>query len=292
MTWLDYRELIIVAPCYFFALVLAFVIIPSLTAQETSKDQYYSLAIGDDSTVYKVGEGELTFTLENNRGQTLPSIYIYGLTLPNNVNQADVFLSNLYSQDGRPVSRISAQPDTITRSDISMPPAKIGISIPSNKEMGDFQGWLMLSLGEELISIPLKASTDPLFLIAVLWVSVGALVTIGTWELGRFFDRRQTKEELNSLTKELSVAAQVNDPKFLAIQNKKTRYDLRLTNSRQAIKFAFVDTFSFVFGIGLFYIGLLDNSFVTGLQTISEFDIYSLIGIGIGIGSLAGFINK
>lgn len=171
----SYRELFIVIPCYVAAIVLAFVVVPFMTSQENSRGQYYTLAIGDDSTVYKVGEGELTFTLDNNRGRTAPSIYIYGLTPSNNSGQGHIFVSVLYSQDGRPVSNVLAQPDTISPSTLSISPFKIDISIPNSSEQGEFRGWLMLLLGQDLISVPLKASTDPLFQIAILWVTVGTL---------------------------------------------------------------------------------------------------------------------
>ena len=50
--------------------------------------------------------------------------------------------------------------------------------------------------------------------------------------------------------------------------------------------------FTYTFAIAAFYLALLSKTEVMELQTISQFDIYSLIGIGLGVGTLGGFIDK
>jgi hypothetical protein len=132
----EYRELFVVIPCYIAAPILALVVISLLTNQVTSQEQSYALAIGDDSTTYKVGDGKLTFALDSNQDQTTSSFYIYGLAISNNINQAQIFVSDLYSQDGRAVkaSNISVQPDTISLRDISTSPTKVDMTIQSSTE--------------------------------------------------------------------------------------------------------------------------------------------------------------
>ena len=292
------RELFVVIPCYLSAAILAAVVIPSLTNQATSQVQSYALAMSDDSVTYEVGDGTLTFALNNNQGQTPSSIYIYGLAISNNINQAQFFVSDLYSQDGRAV-KASIQPGTITLRDISPTPTRVDVTITSSTERGKFHGWFMLLIGQDITSVPLTATTNPLFLIAILWVTFGALVSIGTWELGRFFDRRKTDERIRiletpnaQLTTNQVKAKQNYTPFEPSIRAKEVKYKARLATVEEAAKFTLVDIFSIVFGIALFYIQLLSNPAVMDLQIISDLDIYSLIGIGLGIGSLGGFINR
>jgi hypothetical protein len=300
MGWLkDYRELIVVIPCYVIAAALYIAIIPYLTSQETSQVQSYALAIGDDSTTYKIGDGKLTFVLNNGQGQTSSSLNIYGLAMSNNIDQAQMNVSNLYSQDGRAIEakNISIQPNEVRLGGISTTPINVNIDIENSIERGKFHGWFMLLIGQDITSVPLTATTDPLFLIAILWVTIGALISIGTWEIGRFFDRKKTDSQFNILTspnlagKDLQ-AQQSYLPFEMSIRAKEVKYNARLANPEEATKFTLVNLFSIIFGISLFYIQLLSNPAVVGLETISEWDIISLIGIGLGIGSLAGFINK
>jgi hypothetical protein len=53
-----------------------------------------------------------------------------------------------------------------------------------------------------------------------------------------------------------------------------------------------VNFFTIVFAIAAFYLALLSNPQVMQLQNISDIDKLTLIGLGLGIGSLSGFINK
>jgi hypothetical protein len=299
-----YRELFVVIPCYILAVILAFVIIPHFTSQEASRVQSYALAIGDDdSTTYKVGDGKLTFVLKNNQDQMTSSLYIYGLAISNNIRQAQIFVSDLYVQDGRAVkaSNIVVQPDTISLpAAVSTTPTKVDVTIQSSTEKGKFHGWFMILIGQDITSVPLTATTDPLFVIAILWVTCGALISIGTWEIGRFFDRRKTDNQFRilttnpeALTSNERLAKQNYTPvEEMSIKVKKIKYYKRLANPEEGIKFTLVNIFSIVFGIALFYIQLLSNPAVMELQTISLLNIISLIGIGLGIGSLGGFINR
>ncbi|HJT49398.1 MAG TPA: hypothetical protein VJ729_14530 [Nitrososphaeraceae archaeon] len=302
--WYKYRELFVVIPCYVTVAILAAGVIPSLTNQATSHTQSYTLSIGEDNTIYKIGDGKLTFTLQNNQGQS-SSIFIYGLAISNNIRQAQAFVSDLYSQDGHSVraTNISIRPGTIILSGLSANPTKVDLAVQDSKDLGRFNGWFILLIGQDMISVPLSASTNPLILIAILWVTTGALISIGTWELGRFSDRRRTDNKYRILFgdhEKLSNAEDLtrvyytkdNPLEAMSIKAKKIQQSNRLSNRAQATKFALVDLLSIVFGIGVFYIGVLSNTNVIGLQTISNFDIISLIGIGLGIGSLAGFGNK
>lgn len=157
----------------------------------------------------------------------------------------------------------------------------------------------MLLIGREITSVPLIASTDPLLLIAVLWVTAGAFIAIATWEIGRFFDRRRTDDQFDllrantsTLSETKKLAQQNATLEGNAIQVKKIKYEKHLANRLEVAKFTLVDLFSIVFGIATSYIALLSNPQIMELQIITEFDIYSLLGIGLGIGTIAGLINR
>jgi hypothetical protein len=281
--WENNRELIIAIPCFSAVGFLAFW--SSLLTDETnSRTQSYSLEIGDESTRYKDASGKLTFNLENNQGGT-STIYIYGLLLTNNINQAKFFISDLYNQDGSSVKAndVSIVPEVTSLGPISETPTKVDLTIQNSKKLGKFQGWFMLLIGEEIISVPITGSTDPLTNIALLWVTIGALISIGTWEFANYFDRTRTIELLNQNLD--------NESKNM-LTARKIKHDARLANAGQIAKFGFVNFFTIIFGIATAYLALLSNPEVVGLQTISQFDILTLIGLGLGIGGLAGFLNK
>ena len=284
----DYRELVIAIPCYSAVAFLAFWYIPLLTDEANSRVQSYSLTIGEHSNTYKVENGKLTFNLDNNQGDT-SSLYVYGLFLANNINQAKFFVSDLYSEGGTLVKAndILVDPNVISLTPISESPTKIDLTIQAGRELGKFQGWFMLLIGEEVIAVPLAASTDPLYVIAVWWVTTGALLSIGTWELANFFDRKRTSKQLSFLQKNNLNVARQN-----LLEVRKSKHDAHLSIAGEIAQFSLVNIFTVVFGIAAFYLALLSKPEVMELQTISQFDIYSLIGLGLGIGSLSGFINK
>ena len=286
--WKDYRELFVVIPCY---LAVAFLIwyIPLLTNDTSSNVQSYSLAIGEDSTTYKVGNGKLTFNLENNQGAT-SSLYIYGLSIANNIDQAKFFVSDFYSQAGSSVkaTNILVDPNAINLTPISNSPIIVHLTIQNSKELGNFQGWFMLLIGEEIIAVPISASTDPLYEIALLWVTTGAFFSIGTWELAIYFDRKRTFRRYLSMNNDTNINAARKD----MIAARKLKHDTHLVDPGDVTQFTLVNIFTIVFGIAGSYLALLSNPDVMEIQTISLIDIITLIGIGLGIGSLSGYINK
>ena len=273
----EIRYLFVVIPCYLIVVYLAFSLIPDLTRQAQSSIQY-SLAIDKDSTTYKVGNGKLTFSLYN--GQGAPStLYIYGLSLANNINQANFFVSDFYSQGGSSI-QAAVDPKTKNLGPISEIPAKVNLTITKGEELGNFQGWFMVLLGKEIIAVPMTASTDPLYKIALLWVTIGALISIGTWELANFLDANRVEELLKK------------KPNDVRLNARKSKHKAHLRTLLNVIQFTFVNFFTVIFGIAAFYLALLSNPQVMQLQTISDIDKLSLIGLGLGIGSLSGFINK
>jgi hypothetical protein len=283
----DNRELLIAIPCYSAVGFLAFWC-SLLTDDINNRIQSYSLAIDKDSTTYKVGNGKLTFTLYNNQGAA-STLNIYGLSLTNNINQAKFFVSDLYDRGGNSIAKnkIVVNPTGVVLTPISETPAKVELTIQTSKELGNFHGWFMLLIGDEIISVPITASTDPLYKIALLWVIIGVLISIGTWEFANYFDRIRNAKQLVSLpVNNLNIALRNK------LEVKKIKYDAHLASAVEAAKFSFVSLFAAVFGIATSYLALLSNPNVMELQTISQIDILSLIGIGLGIGGLAGFLNK
>lgn len=284
--WKEVRELLVVIPCYGAVLILALLCIPYLTNQTSSTIQSYSLAI-NDFTTYKVGNDKITLNLDNNQGAK-SSLYIYGLLLTSDINQVKFFVSDLYDQGGNSISaamNIEIDPNTVNLTPITENPTEIKLDIHDSKQLGKFNGWFMLLVGDEIISVPITASTDPLYIIAILWVTTGALISIGTWELANFLDRLRTNNKFTKLNT-------FSESDQLSIFQKKVNLDAHLGDATDATKFSFVNFFTVVFGISAFYLALLSKPEVMELQTISSFDILSLIGLGLGIGSLSGFINK
>ena len=106
-------------------------------------------------------------------------------------------------------------------------------------------------------------------------MTTGVLLSIGTWEFATFYARKTDKkhENLNSFLEADQVEITV----------KRFKRDEHLGNKGQVTKFTLVNIYAVIFGMDSFYLALLSKPEVMELETIPQFDILSLIGLGLGI---------
>jgi hypothetical protein len=66
----------------------------------------------------------------------------------------------------------------------------------------------------------------------------------------------------------------------------------RLSTKKGKARIAIIDIGSAGFGMAVTFLALFNNPFVTNLQVIDSIEIWTLFGIGLGIGSLKEIVDK
>jgi hypothetical protein len=169
------------------------------------EDKMYSLTFKDDLTTFDIGNGKLSLTAQNS--PSYPHVLnIYGLGTYSNGTETMISSSDLSNQAGDVIeeTKIELDPQRIPYdSETAMDPKSLGLSISDSKQAGTFNGYLLMSIGQKITSIPLVASTQPLQLIAIGWVVVGAAASIGLWEIIRFFNNKKNEAEESKLRQEI-----------------------------------------------------------------------------------------
>jgi hypothetical protein len=202
---------------------------------------------------------------------------------------------------------------SIILSDISSPniitpenPRTIGLSIDSNLTPGIYQGTLFVRDGTSIAAVAINLDVKPLSAKPILIVVDGITLSIVLWKVIAY---------LNSLYPEVEVTNEVVEE----VINRKDRFSaidrldaidrlgaraLRHHEMRSKGPFAYatkkpvayknliLDIGTIIFGIGLGIIGLPTTETIINIHSIGGWQVLSLIGIGLGIGSLKEFISK
>jgi hypothetical protein len=156
-------------------------------------------------------------------------------------------------------------------------------------------------------TIPIIVSTEPKVIHAVILVVIGVLLSIIFWEIFVYINKKFNLATANRL-KTMDVPAlrtrtgfvNLNDSQIMAkqaqiVQRKMERVrkvESRYRYTENAIKIVTFDVASVTFGIITGLVGLMSNTYVTSLIEISWIDAITLIGIGLGIGSLKGIVDN
>jgi hypothetical protein len=169
-----------------------------------------------------------------------------------------------------------------------------------------------LLVGQSQISIPIKASTAPLFEIAILWVLVGIAAALAFWEIiryleklkltiqrdvviGRIADTRNNYNQLlNKGTKGTTIEDWIQSDMIAAasIETKISSSEARLANKKERLRILLIQIASTAVPTAIAVIALFNDPFVSTLQTIGELERWILIGIGFGIGSTNKLVDR
>jgi hypothetical protein len=189
-----------VAVCFTFAFLLGSYLSIQLYAADNENKRYF-LTFKDDLTTFETtfGTGKVILTAHNNHPYS-HQLKFYGL----DPSDTTISKTDLSSQDGGIIeeSEIVLTPDSIPASEITDPQV-VDLIINESKDAGAFNGWLILSNNGLRAPIPIKASTPALFYLPIGWVVVGTAISIGLWEIVRYFKNKKLESEGKDLQKEL-----------------------------------------------------------------------------------------
>ena len=155
----------------------------------------------------------------------------------------------------------------------------INVSINNTIPNGEYNGRIFF-VSNYTTSIPFKIATEPLLIDALLWVLVGILISVISWEVINHL----TTIHIRAISKDY-----IESNKELG--HKLARYEKRWAGvglARQTIYI--IGSAGFAMSVGI--VSLFANDFVTGQRAIDFIDIIAFIGIGMGIGSIKEFVDR
>lgn len=172
-------------------------------------------------------------------------------------------------------------------------PKVIYVSI-GNILPGEYTGRIIIT-GNDTTSVPIKVTTDPMVVSALLWVLLGILISVILWELINYLTTKNYDEMEDDVKKDKKLGVESKMRLIETIKSSKHRHTMK-HNSRWSgsgwRKQAIYITGSAGFAMSVGIISLFTNDYVTGQRIIELIEIIVLIGLGMGVGSLKEFVDK
>jgi type II secretory pathway pseudopilin PulG len=271
----------------------------------------YSVKAAGNMTYQK---DNLTLVIGTSRENTTRPLSIFGI---NNESNWKIFSTLLSGESNRDVS-----PSNILFNGYSELPFRI-TSVPqiihiSTQELqiGKYHGWLYIT-GSDNFVIPITLASDPKIVQAVTIVIIGILLSIAFWEVYFFFDSKVKRKNANIIRQEanmidanylqgvniaaipapynqdfLDTQTLVQDLRNLANMKDSSAQKIENRYLENAAKIFTADVATIGFGILTAIVGLFSNNYVISLVDINYLNGLTLLGLGLAIGSLKGFVDK
>ena len=191
---------------------------------------------------------------------------------------------------------------------------------PSSEKSGSYDGWVLIRTDKSLLtSISITAETEPLMLLATLWVLVGIFLSLTLWELIKYFKRKEAESKKKALQEEANtLTTQVTDLRVAGAPDISAQYYIDILNTdvfqklqesaiwgeiasnlssrwskwKSFFRIIILEFGTIAFGIAVGLLGIYSNASVTNLLSIGVHEILILLGLGLGIGSLKELIDK
>lgn len=259
----------------------------------------YSLTFNGDLTYY---DGSITLVVNNNDKNPIKKILIYG---SNNNTELKVSSSHLVDESHLAINSANITFDgksEILLKELKHEPKVIDVSI-DNISPGEYTGRIIFT-GNDTTTVPIKVTTEPLVVSALLWVLIGILISVISWEVINHLTVRYYDDSETRLTRKINKTEVTQSNKQQLEDNKKMLEVVKSNKHKQQVKHNYrwsgsgwprqaiyiIGSAGFAMSVGV--ISLLTNDYVTGQRTIEPVEIMVLIGIGLGIGSLKEFVDK
>jgi hypothetical protein len=294
MTLEDHYELITSISCIIAIIVL-------IVVYYYIEDTYYKPDVQKGYSVKLEGNetasnGNVTLVIGKNTEASDKSLSVYGVT----DSESRIFSSMLATRTGKIIQqdKILFGGNTIfTIGNATSMPVITSISVQNGKiDPGDYHGWMYLGTGIST-AFPVVVSTEPKVFQAILIIIIGILASISFWEIALYIDRRRNEGMVkdNKNIKRLSfIHAGLKNSKRFEIK-KKAISRVEVLSKRYTTNAHIVfslDAASIGFGIATGLIGLLNSGYVTTITDIGILSALTLLGYGLGIGSLKQLIES
>jgi hypothetical protein len=295
-TW---GPIIVSVTSFVLILILYFGIYQSLENRVIGNPKLdYSLNFDKNSTY---SEGNLSIVIGNNGHSSSKILNIYGQS-PEKIS---IFSSILATQTGKVINNLTFDGNSIyTLNGLAKSPTRINNVGVDNIQSGLYYGFLYLADGN-LVTIPITVSTEGKVAQVITLVVIGVLTSILFWEIFFIFNPIVSKKTLAGLDNKITDLRNKAKNNLITAQEttRLNKYIEKADNRRvrimdinnryltRAAKILTIDVASVGFGILTGIIGIFSTS-VVSLVEINEVDAFILFGIGLGIGSLKGFVDN
>lgn len=262
--------------------------------------------------------GKLTFIIGNDNEGSEKVLHVYALynNKNNNINLSTTDLIDTISGQiirsesiGFPNNR-SAEIKNITETS----PQNIKVLVNyGNNPAGVYQGSITAT-GENKTSIPFTFDLRPNLGQIIILVFDGIAISILAWKFIIYHNHKETNSRILKKKNELVTPGNPN-PTLAGVMNalntnlrpvsfqhylkNKPTYDLEPLTLKKYVDYTATKekaknegiqiVGTILFGIGVSMLGLFNNNYISGLHNVTYLDIFALIGIGLGIGSLKDF---
>ncbi len=268
-------------------LLIALALIPLFVANAVIfSDQKMETSLGfQDGSQIPIFDDTLVL---NNDYASDQSSHIFSIYALNNMPGIELEVTDLTERD----SGTKIPSTDVTLRNISLPntitpenPRTIGVSVDYDLKPGLYQGTLFASDGTTIAAVPINLDVKPPLAKPVIIVVDGIALSIGLWKFIAY---------LNSLYSEIEVTRLMGrlDARVLRYKEMKEKPAAYATKKPVVIKNGILDAGTIFFGIALGLIALPTTEAIINLHTIGSFEVLTLIGIGLGIGSLKEFISR
>jgi hypothetical protein len=295
MTLADHYELIVSGICIFTLIVLVGVYYYiENTYYKPDVQKGYSVSLeGNETASY----GNVTLVVGNNSKASDKSLGVYGLT----DKESRIFSSMFATGTGKIIEQddiLFAGNSTLKIGNASSMPKITNISVKNGKiDPGDYHGWMYVGSGIA-IAFPVTISTEPRVLQAIIIIVVGILASLSFWEIALYIDRMRNegmvRQEATNIKRLSFLTGNDLTTKRTEIKEKAMSRLIVLSkrySTNADIVFS-LDAAFIGFGIATGLLGVLNTGYVTTITDMSTLSALTLLGYGLGIGSLKQLVES
>jgi uncharacterized membrane protein len=237
-----------------------------------------------------VFDGELVFITEYNQTLNLNVFSIYGLNVPPpdppSISDLREINSGTKISSDDIILTVISPPSNITPKN----PMRITFSLRNNMipSPGLYQGTLFITAGANVASIPITLDVKPNLAQPTILVVDGIVISIAFWNLIAYLNAKYDEVIIKTI-KGRDGRGEIIDERYQAMRDNLKKY---VTSNPVVLNNAILNIGTISFGIALGIIGLPSSGYINNLHSIGPFEALTLIGIGLGIGSLKEFVPK
>jgi hypothetical protein len=243
-----------------------------------------------DQTQASVFDGNLIINAHDDDTQSSHTFVIYSQN--RDTIQVQLSLSDLYEVGSKvKIPSVEVTPIDVSSSVRLFPENTrvFSFSTETANQPGLYQGSLFVEDGVDVATVPFELDVKPPITKPMIIVIDGIAISIVLWKFIAYYNRLYSpkddkKKNRVNVYQDLYNRSNVGTSMSGAIHYAVYR--------EVFVKNLVLDAGTIIFGIGLALIGLPANEAVLNVRAISDLDFLTLIGIGLGIGSLKEVISR
>jgi hypothetical protein len=244
------------------------------------------------SSQESIFDGALVVNIQPGSVQSSQTFVVYSQST--DISNVQLSFSDLYeTNSGKRITLPKILPQDTAQSTNVIPEGTeiFSFSTESANLPGLYQGSLFVKNETNSASLPIVFDVKPPLTKPMIIVVDGIALSIILWKLIAYFNSRFSPMEVDP--DEVPRLKQMMNPRMARYTEMRQKGAVKYAVSGSVLaKNLILDIGTIIFGIGLALIGLPANEAILNVRTISDLDIWTLLGIGLGIGSLKEFLSR